>query len=194
MVTSVPWRLSPVLVLAVLLGLGTVVLPGGRAVRAELAPPVIAVVDVQYLLQESAAARDIHRQLEAQREIYQNEIAEQEDKLRAAEEELARQRTILSREAFIERRREFEKQVAEVQRQVQSRKRALDQAFNEAMNELRSNLLQVVAEIAQEEGATLVLAKSQVVLVEKSLDLTEEVMESLDRKLPKIAVTVGQVD
>ncbi|EWY42146.1 membrane protein [Skermanella stibiiresistens SB22] len=151
---------------------------------------MVAVVDVQLIMQESVAAKSIHKQLDAQRQTYQKEIAKQEDKLRGAEQELGRQRADLPPDAFEQKRREFEQQVAEVQRSVQTRKRVLDQAFNESMKKLHDGMLQVVAEVAGEQKASLVLAKQQVVLAEKSLDLTNPVLERLNKKMPTVAVTV----
>ena len=49
--------------------------------------------------------------------------------LRANDQELVRQRSVLSAEAFSLKRREFEAKVAQVQREVQDRKRELDKAF-----------------------------------------------------------------
>jgi len=161
-----------------------------RGATAELQAPVIAVVDVQSILQEAAASKAIQKQLDTQRQTYQNDISKQEEKLRAAEQELNNQRSILSADAFAQKRREFEQQVADVQRTVQARKRALDQAFNESMSKVRDTLLQVVADVAGEQKATLVLAKQQVVIVEKSLDLTASVLERLNKKLPTVPVTL----
>src|SRR3954469_873532 len=143
-----------------------------RAALAELPAVVVAVVDVQFILQEAAASKSIQKQLEAQRDTYQNEISKQEDRLRAVEQELNRQRSALPPDAFGQKRREFEQQVADVQRTVQARKRVLDQAFNDSMAKVRDAVLQTVTEVAGEQKATLVLAKQQVVLAEKSLDLT----------------------
>ena len=112
------------------------------------------------------------------------------DTLRAAEQELGRQRSNLAPEAFEQKRREFEQQVADVQRSVQNRKRVLDQAFNESMKKLHETMLEVVAEVAGEQKASLVLAKQQVVIAEKSLDLTGSVLDRLNKKLPSVAVTV----
>ncbi len=161
-----------------------------RNALAELPASVVAVVDVQFILQEAAASRSIQKQLEAQRETYQNEISKQEDRLRAVEQELNRQRSVLSPDDFAQKRREFEQQVADVQRTVQARKRVLDQAFNESMTKVRDTVLQIVTEVAGEQKATLVLAKQQVVLAEKSLDLTSAVLERVNRKLPTVPVTV----
>jgi outer membrane protein len=161
-----------------------------RSALAELPAPVIAVVDVQYILQESVASKNIQKQLDAQRQTYQSEISKQEDKLRGVEQELNHQRSILSADAFGQKRREFEQQVADVQRTVQARKRLLDQAFNESMTKVRDTVLEVVTEVAGEQKATLVLAKQQVVLAEKSLDLTPAVLERVNKKLPSVTVTV----
>jgi outer membrane protein len=161
-----------------------------RNASAELPASVVAVVDVQFILQEAAASRNIQKQLEAQRETYQNEISIQEDRLRAVEQELNRQRSVLSPDDFALKRREFEQQVADVQRTVQARKRVLDQAFNESMTKVRDTVLQIVTEVAGEQKASLVLAKQQVVLAEKSLDLTSTVLERVNRQLPTVLVTV----
>jgi outer membrane protein len=161
-----------------------------RVALAELPASVVAVVDVQLILQESAASKSIQKQLEAQRETYQNEISKQEDRLRAVEQELNHQRSALPPEDFGQKRREFEQQVADVQRTVQARKRVLDQAFNESMTKVRDTVLQTVTEVAGEQKATLVLAKQQVVLAEKSLDLTSAVLERVNKKLPSVPVTV----
>jgi len=161
-----------------------------RIALAELPASVVAVVDVQFILQEDAASKSIQKQLEAQRETYQNEISKQEDRLRAAEQELNRQRSIVSPDEFAQQRREFEQQVADVQRTVQARKRVVDQAFNESMTKVRDAVLQIVTEVAGEQKATLVLAKQQVVLAEKSLDLTSTVLERVNKKLPSVPVTV----
>lgn len=190
MLAECPFRRRFVLGLA---GIATVLclLAGQpRNALAELPVSVVAVVDVQFILQEAAASRNIQKQLEAQRETYQNEISKQEDRLRTVEQELNRQRSVLSPDEFAQKRREFEQQVADVQRTVQARKRVLDQAFNESMTKVRDTVLQIVTEVAGEQKATLVLAKQQVVLAEKSLDLTSAVLERVNRKLPTVPVTV----
>ncbi|MDR3515397.1 MAG: OmpH family outer membrane protein [Azospirillaceae bacterium] len=178
-------------IVALALGIVTagVVAPLSQA-RAELAPATIIVVDVQKILQESKAAQGIQKQLDGQRQAFQTEISGQEDKLRAQEQELARQRSVLSADAFEQKRVAFEKQVADLQRTAQNRKRILDQAFNDSLGVVRNQMFEIVADIASEQGAKLVLSKSQVVLVEKSLDITATVMERLDKKLPQVAVSM----
>ncbi|WP_372396677.1 OmpH family outer membrane protein [Azospirillum sp. HJ39] len=157
---------------------------------AELKAPVIAVIDVQKIMQESSASKGITKSFETLRDSYQKEISALEDKLRKNEDELRKQQTVLSPEALANKRRDFEKQVAEVQKTVQNRKRALETGLNEAMAVVHKTMVEVVADISRERGANLVLARQQFVLVDTQLDVTDTVMERVNKKLPQVALNV----
>ena len=158
--------------------------------KTDLKAPVIAVVDVQKIMQESNASKGVSKSFESLRDTYQKEISSLEDKLRKSEEELRKQQTVLAPDALATKRRDFEKQVADVQKTVQTRKRALENALNEAMAVVHKSMVEVVAEVARERGANLVLARQQFVLVDTQLDVTDTVMERVNKKLPQVALNV----
>ena len=158
--------------------------------KTDLKAPVIAVVDVQKVMQESNASKGVSKSFESLRDTYQKEISALEDKLRKSEEELRKQQTVLAPDALATKRRDFEKQVADVQKTVQTRKRALENALNEAMAVVHKSMVEVVAEVARERGANLVLARQQFVLVDTQLDVTDTVMERVNKKLPQVALNV----
>jgi len=155
-------------------------------------PLKILVVDIPNVLSRSKAAQDIQKQLEEQRRSYQSQIASQEEKLRSAQVELDRQRGVLSADAFEKKQQEFRDQIASVQKGVQEKKGTLEGVFNQSMGELRKAVVTVVAEIAKERKATLVLANQQVVLVEKTLDITDEVLEKLNKSNPSGSIKVSE--
>jgi Skp family chaperone for outer membrane proteins len=156
----------------------------------ELKAPVIAVIDVQKIMQDSNASKGITKSFESLRDSYQKEISALEDKLRKNEDELRKQQTVLSPEALANKRRDFEKQVADVQKTVQNRKRALETSLNEAMAVVHKTMVEVVADISRERGANLVLARQQFVLVDTQLDVTDAVMERVNKKLPQVALNI----
>ncbi len=159
------------------------------AAKAEPLPgAVVAVVDYQRVLREAKAARSIRDQLEARRARYQEEIRELERRLVARERELARQKGVLSPEAFAEKRRAFEQEAARVQRLVQQRRRELDRASAEAFAVVRDTIVRVVSEMADDKGFNLVLPSTAVLLFSPQLDLTEEVLKAVDRELPDVRV------
>jgi Skp family chaperone for outer membrane proteins len=159
------------------------------AAAQKLPTTVAAVIDYQRILRDAAAARSIREQIEARRKAYQEEISKEEQRLHEADKEFAKQRSVLSAEAFAEKRREFEQDVAEVQRMVQERRRELDRMSAAALNEVKEALIEIVTSIAEERGFNLVLPSSEVLFFSRSLDLTEEVLAKLDARLPQVQLS-----
>lgn len=149
---------------------------------------VIAVLDNQRVLRESKAGRDIRRQIDAYRKAYQAEIKGEEAKLRETEDELKRQRAVLAPKIFEKRRRDFEARVISLQRRVQDRTRALDRAFDNAMQELRKPLIPLVRDLTRRLGYNLVVDNSQVLMVLKGRDITETVIAHLDKRVASVKV------
>lgn len=165
----------------------------GGAAAEDLPISRIAFIDVQGVLRAAEASRTIRDQIEAQRAKYQEEISGQERELRAAEQELTEQRALLSPEAFQQRRQLFEQRVVEVQRGVQSKKRQLDEAYTQAMEQVRIALVEIVADIAKERKATAVLSKSVIVLAEKGIDISEESLKRLNQRLTSVSVKLPPI-
>ncbi|MBM3516487.1 MAG: OmpH family outer membrane protein [Alphaproteobacteria bacterium] len=171
--------------LAVALVVGT-----WAAAAERMAPAVVAIINYQRLEQDSAAAKTLLAQIGEYRTAYQAEITGQEDKLRAEAQELERQRTILSQEAFNDKRRAFETKTQELERQVIERNREFERAVAAARGELLKTVLAIVTDLASERGFNIVLDSSQALFVSKSLDLTQVVLDQLDKRLPKLAVSL----
>ena len=155
-----------------------------------LPPASIAIIDSQFILNNSEAARGIRVQVELIRDVYAAEIIELEDGLRAQEAELTRQRAILAQDAFDERLRIFEGEVDRVQRLVESRNDQLDRAFSEAMGQVRDALLEVVDELADLRGFNIILEQSDVLWAVVALDITDGVMARLNEVLANVEVPV----
>jgi len=164
--------------------------PAQPRVIEPMPAPVIVVIDFQEVLRGSTAAKSIQQQLERTRASYQEDISKKERDLRAAEQELQQQRAVLAPEAFQQRRREFEVRVADVQREVNSKKRQLDQAFEENISKVREQLIIVVDEIAKESKANMVISKAAVVIVEKRFDFTAEALARLDKKISSVKLVM----
>ena len=149
---------------------------------------MIAVLDYEFVLRGSVAARDIRRQVEQFQAAYREEASRDEQRLRAEEAELKRQRTVLSPEAFEKKRQKFERRVIAAQRRAQDRKRRLDRSFKTAMAEVQRGVIPIVKQLTQEMGFNLVVDKSQVLFATKALDVTDRVVAELNRRLPSVAV------
>jgi Skp family chaperone for outer membrane proteins len=152
----------------------------------------ILVVDVERLLRDSKAAKSIQQQVEQQRGTYTKDLSKQENDIRAAREELERQRTILSEQAFAGKVQEFQQKVNELRENASNKSQVLQRGSSAAFAQVLKNVEQVVMEIASERKASLVVAKNNVVVVDPSLEITEETLRRLDKRLPAVALNTSE--
>lgn len=162
--------------------------PLGTSAQEALPPAVAVVVDYARILRDAKAAQAIRGQIDARRKAFQDQFAKEEKRLFDADKELAKQRSVLSAEAFAERRKAFEEDVVKVQRLAQQRRRQLDQVATLALAEVRDSLVEVVGEMADERAFNLVLPSSTVLLFSPKIDLTDDVLAVLDKRLPSVKV------
>ena len=91
------------------------------------------VVDVQALLQNSKAAKMVRGQIEQKRNEYSKEISRQEEALRAERDALQRQQATMSAETLNKKGRDFQEKVNNLDRDVQSKRAALEKSNNDAL-------------------------------------------------------------
>ena len=148
----------------------------------------IGIVDVQKILQVSAAGKNIHSQLEAKRKSYQQEISGKEDSLRAMEKDILGQKDSLSEAEFAEKRKEFEREVLATQKIVQNNKRSLEAGFARSLAKLRDEVRDTIDVIAKERGFDMVLSQENVIISKPGLDMTDAVITALDGRLKTVSI------
>ena len=163
-------------------------LPGAALAQDAGGKLKIAVINVEAILRNATAVKNIREQIGKYRKTFQEEIQKEEEALRNANQELARQRTLLSSEAFTGKRRDFEQQVSQVQKMVQERKLNLDKAQGEAMGKVQDSLSKIITKLSEEQGISLILRRDQTVLAVKSLEITDVILKQLNMVLPKVKV------
>lgn len=154
----------------------------------QLPPTTAAVIDYQRILLEAAASKSIAEQMDSRRKAFQDEIGKEEQRLHEARKALSKQRSVLSDEAFETKQGEFETEYAGVRELAADRRKQLEDASAEAINEVKGALIEIVTSIAEERGFNLVLPSSQILFFSRQIDLTDEVLSKLDARLSKVAV------
>ncbi len=119
-------------------------------------------------------------------------MREKEKKFRNANQELTRQRSVLTAEAYAKKRKELEQEITTVQREVQKRRKNLNQLFSKGVNQVQNELVKVAKKIAEERNLDLILSKATVVIVKPKFDITNEALRRLNAILPNVAPTQSQ--
>jgi Skp family chaperone for outer membrane proteins len=151
-----------------------------------------AVLDVEKVLNDSLAGKSIQAQLSARREAFQKEFSSREDNLVSAERSLIEKKSEMSADNFATKRKEFETQLLETRNLFQKRRNSLDKGLTSALADLRKNVIEVAAKVADEGGYEVVLTRNSVVIVQKEMDITEAVLARLNSKIQSIKLDVVQ--
>lgn len=153
------------------------------------AQSTIAVVNIQKIMQDSKAAKAIRSQVKSKQKSFQAELDSKEDALQKEDQELAKQRSVLSQEAFEKKYRAFRKKAADAQKEVRAKRSKLDQGFNKALASVQQKVGEIVATICKEKGADVAISASQALYANPALDITDEVLKRLDSQMPNVSVS-----
>lgn len=171
---------------------------GGAALSAEAQPavptPVAVVVDMTQIMRDAKAAKDIQAQVEQEMNAYRAEVQKREDDLHKLRDDLERQRTALAPEIFNARSQDYQQRYSALDSDVQAKQRAMQQSYGEAMTKVETAALQIVAEVAKERKANMVVAKAALLYMDDALDVTAEVTRRLDEKLPSMVVNLPDTE
>ena len=142
----------------------------------------VAVVNMDKVLRDAKATERVRELLDDKREEFQNDFATREASLLQIEKDLQSKRTILSEEAYRAEVNQFQNEVASIQQEIQFKRQALDKAFQEAQDEIKSLAAEIVAEIAGQQKLDVVLNKNAALVFRQDLDITEYVIIKLNER------------
>lgn len=153
----------------------------------------VGTIDLVEVLRQSTATSSVRALLDEKRAQFQEEFAAREVDLMAREKALQSKRDVMSAEAFGEEVRLFQAEVADVQREIQRKRKSLDNAFQQAQDKLRDLALEIVGDVAKERKLDLVLNRDNVLIFRNQLDLTTIVLERLNERTKDARFEVTEV-
>ena len=148
----------------------------------------LGVVDLNYILSESDAAVDAANQIENKAKQIEEEIKNTDQSLIDEQNELIESQQIMAPAAFDEKRKEYENKVQNYNVTRQEKLMSIDRLVAESRNQVLNALKPILEEISNDKGITILLEKNSVLLNAENMDITEEALEILNKKLPSIEV------
>ena len=143
----------------------------------------VVYIDMSYILSNSIKGKSILDELESKNKKNIKELESKEKILKDLEKNISNQRNILSKE-------EFEKKVNELQGKViifRKDKDKLVQEFNELKNNAIQNFMKnvepLVSDYMKKKSINIVLDKKDVIIGKKNLNITNEILEIVDKNI-----------
>jgi outer membrane protein len=158
---------------------------------AEYPSTIVGVIDLNYILSDSKAAKDAANQIEKIALEIEEEIQKKDQDLIDEQNELIASQQIMAPAAFDEKRKEYEKKVQNYNIVRQERLMSIDMLVTESRNNVLGVLKPILESIANEKGITVLLEKNTVLLNAENMDITDEALKILDKELPSIEVKLN---
>lgn len=150
----------------------------------------VGIINIEKIMKESKAAQSIRTQLQDKQKGFQADLDSKQKQLQAEDQSLVKQKNTLSKDAFEKKVKDFQAKAAGAEREIQTKKAALDKAFTAALKEVQDKVIGISKEIADAKDMDLVVSSSQVLYGKPSLDITDDVLKKLDASLPSVQVKI----
>ena len=150
----------------------------------------IAYVDVQKVVRDSKAGKDLTKQIKAYSDKAAKKVRPEQTRLEREQQRIAQQRNTLSAAALADKERGFREKVVRFQQRVKNENERLQAGAQESLVEIEEVLEQIYKEVVGKNKIDLLVNAGMVLDADERVDLTDQVIEILDERLPKVNLTV----
>lgn len=181
--------------LAVLAALAAALLASGPKVTLAQTLPQAAVliIDIARIQSQSLVGQDVQRQVKQLRNKLQTELEKKQNDIKAMGEQLQKERASLTQQQFQVRARAVNARADAFNKEVKNRQAIVQRALRLADNAIDRALRPILQEQMAKKKANFVLDRSQIALSIDSIDITKEVIQKLNKKLPTLALDLSEL-
>lgn len=168
------------------LAIGTMLL-AATALAQDAPRPFVAVIDVDQLVQESAAGKEALTRLQKLRDDKLAEGKKMAADLEALQQQLNAQRATLSDQKVSDLGKQIEDKQIQLKRFQDDTQQQLQDAQEKEYARLNDQLMPIITEIGKEKKYVLIFNKyrSGLLYADDSVDITDEVLRRFNTKVTK---------
>ncbi len=148
----------------------------------------IAVADVQFLMENSSAAKSARAQIEMMQVTYGKEVGGKLEEATKAYQSLTQERSRLSEEAYQNRAVELRQKAANYQREAEERLGKLDLGLRGGLQKIAATIEGIVNDLTKERKLSVVFPRSSIIGTPTVPDITQEVLKRLNQKMPSVTI------
>ena len=155
----------------------------------------IAVVRMDAIQTDAAVLKDLAKQRENYENKLRDELEKKQKELEAEKAEIEKSQDVLSRDALQRRIADYQNRVTELQRDLTERAQSIEISFQKALNEIQTEHLNPIIEgVIAKNNLSMVIDGRFTRLGENALnlDITNEVISALDKKISKVKMDTPQ--
>jgi outer membrane protein len=143
-------------------------------------------MDMTKVLNISKSGSEAQKKLKERIISNSKKFKKQEEEIRKEESEIISQKKILSADEYKKKVISLRKKVADLQKNKQDSLNSIAKTRVDAKNQLLKKINPIVKKYMEDNKIRLVLEKKAVVLGDTSLEITDQIIEILNKELPSI--------
>ena len=143
-------------------------------------------VDFKYILNESKAGKEAQIYLKKKLTNGIKQLKDKEKAIQKAEKKIIDQKKLLAAEDYKKKVTDLRNQVASLQKERNNLLESVAKQRAKAKSELLKNLNPIIQDYMKEKKIRMVIDKKGILLADENLDLTQEIIELLNKKLKSI--------
>ncbi len=156
---------------------------GNIAFAADVAK--MGVVDLQKILETSIAGKSIQAELKLQKEKMESDLKEKGAEIENLNKRLERESMVMSKDMREEKEREQRIKINDFKTLQKKYRTELQKLEVNLMNQLQSDIKELVETIGKKDGYLLIINKYSVLYSPGSTDITEKLIKQLDAMTAK---------
>ena len=146
----------------------------------------VVIVDIDFLLNNSKAGKNIQEQLKKINDARIKEIKSKDKLFKDKEAKLIAQKKILSEQEFTKKVNELKKEVIKSNSLRQKEMEQSNKKRNDALSKLLKEINTLLIEYSEKSKISMMLDKKNVIISRNENDITNEILNLLDKKITKI--------
>ena len=146
----------------------------------------VVYLDVNKLLNESDAGKYINNELKKINDKNVEEFKKIENSIKAEEENLLKQKNILSEEEFNNKLNNLREEYKSYQELTKTKNNDLKILRDNAGKQILKIINEILAEYSTKNKISLIMEKKNIVIGKTELDITKNVLDILNKKIKKV--------
>ena len=146
-----------------------------------LAEEKIAFIDLNYVYSNSKIGKKIIKEIENKRKNINKDFKDFQNKLEDEKKKIINQKNVLAEEEYKKKLVALENNLKKYNEIISKKNKELIDYQNKSKNEFKNALISTLAEYAKKNSIALILNKEQVLIGVKSLDVTIEILDLVNK-------------
>ena len=152
----------------------------------------IGVIDTNKIIENCTAYVEAKKVIEGEFNKSEKEAGEMQEKFSKKAEDLENKKNVVAAKEYNKKREELTKEAKILQKKFYDQRVNLEKEFNNVNKVLNDNLADIIKNLSEKKHKTVALDKGMVLYNDESIEITDEVIKEINKKLKSIDVNLPQ--